>query len=119
MGAVTDGMDIKEYVENDRQEYLLMCYKAADNLSDEKYREIFQNLKEEGILINSRYDDAEWVLRGTDGRKFHVRFDMEENETWNGRLKHFALIKLDVEKADVHSTSVNIKRIMNELLVTD
>lgn len=118
MGAVTDGMDITEYMENGRQEYLLMHYKAADNLSDEKYRERFQNLKEEGILINSGYDDAEWILRGNDGRKFYVRFDME-NETWNGSLKHFALLKLDVQKADIHSTSVNIKRIMKELTVTD
>ena len=53
MGAVTDGMDITEYMENGRQEYLLMRYKAADNLSDEKYRETFQNLKEEGSLVNA------------------------------------------------------------------
>lgn len=114
-----DGMDIKEYVENDRQEYLLMRYKAADNLLDEKYREIFQNLKEEGILVNECYDDVEWVLRGNDGRKFYVRFDMVRSDLWNDRLKHFALLKLDVQKADIHSTSVNIKRIMNELSVTD
>ena len=119
MGAVTDGMDITEYMENGRQEYLLMRYKAADNLSDEKYRETFQNLKEEGILVNECYDDVEWVLRGNDGRKFYVRFDMDRGAVWNGRLKHFALLELDVEKADIHSTSVNIKRIMNELSMTD
>lgn len=118
MGAVTNGMDITEYVENDRQEYLLMCYKAADNLSDEKYGQMFYNLRSEGILVNERYDDVEWVLKGNDGRKFHVRFDMEENETWNNRLKHFALVKLDVEKADIHSASVNIKRIKAELRET-
>lgn len=119
MGAVTDGMDITEYMENGRQEYLLMRYKAADNLSDEKYRETFQNLKEEGILVNECYDDAEWVLRGNDGRKFYVRFDMVRSDLWNDRLKHFALLKLDVQKADIHSASVSIKRIMNELSVTD
>ena len=119
MGAVTDGMDITEYMENGRQEYLLMRYKAADNLSDEKYRETFQNLKEEGILVNECYDDVEWVLRGNDGRKFYVRFDMVRSDLWNDRLKHFALLKLDVQKADIHSASVSIKRIMNELSVTD
>lgn len=119
MGAVTDGMDITEYMENGRQEYLLMRYKAADNLSDEKYREMFHDLRSEGILVNERYDDAEWVLRGNDGRKFYVKFDMDRGAAWNDRLKHFALIKLDVEKADVHSTSVNVKRIMKELPVTD
>lgn len=119
MGAVTDGMDITEYMENGRQEYLLMRYKAADNLSDEKYREMFYDLRSEGILVNERYDDVEWVLRGNDGRKFYVKFDIDKGAAWNDRLKHFALIKLDVEKVDVHSTSVNVKRIMKELPVTD
>ncbi len=119
MGSATNGMDITEYMENDRQEYLIMHYKAADNLSDVKYGEMFCNLQSEGILVNERYNDVEWVLKGSDGRKFHIRFDMEENELWNNRLKHFALLKLDVEKADIHSTSVNIKRIKAELLVTD
>lgn len=119
MGAVTDGMDITEYMENGRQEYLLMRYKAADNLSDEKYGQMFYNLRSEGILVNEHYDDVEWVLKGNDGRKFYVKFDMDKGVAWNDRLKHFALIKLDVEKADVHSTSVNVKRIMKELPVTD
>lgn len=119
MGAVTDGMDITEYMENGRQEYLLMRYKAADNLSDEKYGQMFYNLRSEGILVNEHYDDVEWVLKGNDGRKFYVKFDMDRGAAWNDRLKHFALIKLDVEKADVHSISVNVKRIMKELPVTD
>ena len=59
------------------------------------------------------------MVRGNDGRKFYVRFDMDRGAVWNGRLKHFALLELDVEKADIHSTSVNIKRIMNELSMTD
>lgn len=119
MSLTTDGMNITEYMENDRQEYMLIRYKVVDNLSDEKYGKIFNNLQSEGILVNERYNDVEWVLKGSDGRKFHIRFDMEENELWNNRLKHFALLKLDVEKADIHSTSVNIKRIKAELLVTD
>lgn len=119
MGSATNGMDITEYMENDRQEYLIMHYKAADNLSDVKYGEMFCNLQSEGILVNVHYNDVEWVLKGNDGRKFHVRFDMEENETWNNRLKHFALLKLDVEKADIHSVSVNIKRIKAELTKTN
>lgn len=119
MGAVTDGMSITDYMESDRQGYLLMHYKVVDNLPDEKYEEIFQNLKEERILINNSYGDVEWVLKRNDGRKFHVRFDIGENRIWNDRLKHFALLKLDVQKADIHSTSVNIKRIMKELIKTD
>lgn len=119
MGAVADGMDIMNYMEDGSQDYLLVHYKIVDSLWDEKYRGIFQNLKEEGVLINSYYDDAEWVLKGNDGRKFYVKFDMDRSALWNDRLKHFALLKLDVQKADAHSTSVNIKRIMNELLVTD
>lgn len=119
MSLTTDGMNITQYIENNRQEYMLMRYKTADNLSDEKYGEMFCNLQSEGILVNEHYDDVEWVLKGNDGRKFHVRFDMEENALWNNRLKHFALLKLDVEKADIHSTSVNIKRIKTELQETD
>ncbi len=119
MGVVTDGMSIMNYMENGGQDYLLVYYKIADGLSDERYREIFQNLKQEGILMNSHYNDAEWVLKENDGRKFYVRFDMDRGAVWNDRLKHFALLKLDVQKADIHSTSVNIKRIMNELSETD
>lgn len=118
MGSATSGMDITEYMENDRQEYLIMHYKAADNLTAVKYGEMFCNLQSEGILVNEHYDDMEWVLKGNDGRKFHVRFDMKENESWNNRLKHFALLKLDVEKVDIHSASVNIKRIKAELSKT-
>ncbi len=119
MSLTTDGMNITEYMENDRQEYMLIRYKVVDNLSDEKYGKMFNNLQSEGILVNECYDNMEWVLKGNDGRKFYVRFDIEENELWNNRLKHFALLKLDVEKADIHSTSVNIKRIKAELLETD
>ena len=119
MGAVTDGMNIMNYMENGGQDYLLVHYRIADSLSDEKYREIFQNLKQEGILVNSHYDDVEWVLKENDGRKFYVRFDTDRGAVWNDRLKHFALLKLDVQKADIHSTSVNIKRIMLELFETD
>lgn len=119
MGAVTDGMSIMNYMENDGQDYLLVHYKMTDDLSDERYRKIFQDLKEEGILINSHYDDAEWVLKENEGRKFYVSFDMDRGAVWNDRLKHFALLKLDAQKADVHSTSVNIKRVMKELPVTD
>lgn len=119
MGAVAGGMNIMDYMENDRQDYLLMRYKAADDLSDGKYGEIFQKLNDEGILINDCYADVEWVLKGYDGRKFHVRFDIKESDAWNERLKHFALMKLDAQKADIHSTSVNIKRIMKELHETN
>lgn len=119
MGAVTDGMNITDYMKSDRKEYLLMRYKVVDDLPDEKYTEMFQNLRDEGILINNSYDDVEWVLKGSDGRKFHVKFDIDENAIWNDRLKHFALLKLNAQKADIHSTSVNIKRIMKELLETD
>ena len=119
MGAVTGGMSIMNYMENDGQDHLLVHYKTVDDLSDERYRKIFQDLKEEGILINSYYDDAEWVLKENEGRKFYVSFDMDGGAVWNDRLKHFALLKLDAQKADVHSTSVNIKRVMKELPVTD
>ena len=119
MGAATDGMNIMEYIENDRQEYLLMRYKVVDNFSDENYGKMFYNLQSEGILVNEHYDNVEWILKGNNGRKFHVRFDMEENEAWNNRLKHFALLKLDVEKADIHSVSVYIKRIKTELSKTN
>lgn len=119
MGAIMGGMNIMDYMENDRQDYLLMHYKAADNLSEERYGEIFQKLNDEGILINNSYTDVEWVLKGSDGRKFHVRFDIDESNVWNDRLKHFALMKLDAQKADIHSTSVNIKRIMKELHETN
>ena len=53
MGAVTGGMSIMNYMENDGQDHLLVHYKMVDDLSDERYRKIFQDLKEEGILINS------------------------------------------------------------------
>ncbi len=118
MGAVTDGMDITDYMESDRQEYLLMHNKVTDDFSDEKYGEMFQSLKKEGIIVNDCYHDVEWVLKGSDGRKSHVRFDMEESEPWDERLKHFALLKLDKQKADIHSTSVNLKRIKMELSQT-
>ena len=119
MGAVTDGMNIMDYMENDRRDYLLMHYKVVNDLSEERYKEIFQRLNDERILINDCYDDVEWVLKGSDGRKFHVMFSIDKNTIWNDRLKHFALMKLDAQKADIHSTSVNIKRIMKELLETD
>lgn len=118
MSLTIDGMNIVEYMENDRQEYLLMRYKIVDRLTDEEYEKMLHNLQAESILVNESYEDMEWILRGSDGRKFHVKFDVEEGELWNNRLKHFALLKLDVEKADIHSTSVNIKRIKRELLKT-
>lgn len=119
MASAVNGMNIMEYMENDRQEYLMMYYKVTDNFSDEKYGEMFYHLQSEGILVNMHYNDVEWVLKGKDGRKFHVSFDMEEKESWNNKLKHFALLKLDVEKADIHSVSVNIKRIKAELSKTN
>lgn len=54
MGAVADGMDIMNYMEDGSQDYLLVHYKIVDSLWDEKYRGIFQNLKEEGVLINEK-----------------------------------------------------------------
>lgn len=157
MGIASDGMKISEYIENGRQEYFWMHYKMVDNFSDERYREMFQNLKKEGILANNSYDDIKWVLKGSEGRKYHVSFDlvpcptvsktdasgqesqgttgsgetavrlfgsrqevtaMETAFSWNDRLKHYALLKLAVQKADIHSTSVNVKRIKAELLET-
>lgn len=119
MGTAVKGMAVTDCMENDRQDYLLLHYKVMDDLSDERYRKIFQSLKEEKIIINDSYSDVEWILKGGDGRKYHVRFDMGKGDVWNDRLKHFALIKLDMQKADIHSTSVNIKRIKVELLATN
>ena len=59
MSLTTDGMNITEYMENDRQEYMLIRYKVVDNLSDEKYGKMFNNLQSEGILVNECYDNME------------------------------------------------------------
>ena len=118
MGAAIDGMNITDYIENDTQNYLLIHYKVTDDFSQDKYREIFQKLSDEGIIINNCYDDVEWVLKGSDGRKSHIKFDIDRSGLWIDRLKHFALLKLDLQKADIPFTSVNIKRIMKELLET-
>lgn len=119
MGIAADGMKITEYMENGRQEYLWLHYKAADSLPDEKYHEVFESLRACNVIISDCYEDVEWVLKGSDGRKFHVRFDIDNSDLWNERLKHYALLKLEVQKADIHSTSVNIKRIKMELFETD
>lgn len=119
MGIAADGMKITEYMENGRQEYLWIHHKATDNFQDEEYRKMFQSLKAEKVIISDCYEDTEWILKGGDGRKFHVRFDMDNSALWNDRLKHYALLKLEVQKADIHSTSVNIKRIKAELPETN
>jgi len=119
MGVVMNGMDITEYIENDGQDYLLIRYKIKDDFSDKRYREIFQNLKNQRIIVNVCYDDIEWVLKGNDGRKDHIKFDTNISTLWNDRLKHFLLIKLDVQKVDVHSASKSISGIKAELFKSD
>ncbi len=103
MGLVTDGMDITEYVENDTQDYFLVHYKVTDGFSEDEYREIFQNLKNEGIIVNDHYDDAEWIFKKSDGRKHYIKINIDIQPSWNERLKHFALVKLDMQKADCYS----------------
>lgn len=120
MGSVAEGMDIIDYIENDRQDYLVVHYKVKDVYSDEKYGEMFQNLQDEGIIVNNCYDDAEWVLKGSDGRKTYIRFDISIISTsWNDRLKHFTLIKLDMQKANVNSVRISLNGIKVELLKTN
>lgn len=119
MGAVMEGIDVTDYIENDRQDYLVIRYKVKDVFSDEKCREIFQNLKNEGVIINDCYDDMQWGLKGSDGRKTYIKYDIGINTLWNERLKHFALIKLDVQKVDVHSARISINGIKAELLKTN
>lgn len=114
-----EGMDVTDYIENDRQDYLVVRYKIKDVFSDEKYREIFQNLKDEGVIINNCYDDMQWGLKGSDGRKTYIKYDICINALWNERLKHFALIKLDVQKVDVHSARISISGIKAELRKTN
>ena len=119
MGAVTDGMDITDYIENDTQDYLLVHYKVTDDFSEDKYREMFQRLKSEGIVVNDHYEDAEWILKKDDGRKHHVKFDVDIPVPWNEKLKHFALVKLDMQKADCYSVSSAVRRIKAELIKTN
>lgn len=117
--TMINGMDITDYIENDKQDYLLIRYKVKDVLSDKRYREIFQSLKNEGIIVNDCYNDIEWILKKSDGRKLHVKFNIDINTLWNERLKHFTLIKLDMQKVDCYSISSAVRRIKAELLETN
>jgi len=119
MGAVADGMDITEYIENDTQDYFLVHYKVTDGFSEDEYREIFQNLKNKGVIVNDHYNDAEWILKRSDGRKHHVKFNIDIYASWNEKLKHFALVKLDMQKADCYSVSSAIRRVKAELSETN
>ncbi len=119
MGAAIDGMDITDYIENDTQDYMLIHYKVTDDFSEEKYREIFHRLKSKGIMVNDDYDDKEWILKKNDGRKHHVKFNIEINALWNEKLKHFVLVKLDMQKADCYSVSSAVRRIKAELSETN
>lgn len=119
MGAVPEGMDITEYIENDTQDYFLVRYKVTDDFSEDEYRKMFQDLRSEGIIVNAYYDDTEWILKKSDGRKHHVKFNIDIQPLWNEKLKHFALIKLDMQKADCYSVYSAIGRIKTELTETN
>lgn len=119
MGAVTEGMDITDYIENDTQDYMLIHYKVTDDYSEEKYREMFQILKSKGIIVNDGYDDMEWILKKSDGRKHHIKFNMDIDTLWNEKLKHFVLVKLDMQKADCYSVISAVRRIREELAKTN
>lgn len=119
MGAAIDGMDITDYIENDTRDYMLIHYKVTDNLSDDKYKEIFQSIKSEGIIVSEEYGDMEWILKKSDGRKLHIKFNIDINRLWNEKLKHFVLIKLDKQKADCYSVCSAVRRIKAELSKTN
>lgn len=119
MRTVKNGMDITDYIENDTRDYLLVHYKITDDLSVNQCREIFQNLRSKGIIVNDSYDDIEWILKKSDGRKLYIKFDTDINVLWNEKLKHFALVKLDMQKADCYSVCSAIRRIKAELLKTN
>lgn len=119
MGAAIDGMDITDYIENDTRDYMLVHYKVTDDFSEDKYREMFQGLKSEGIIVNDGYDDMEWILKKSDGRKLHIKFNMDTDTLWNEKLKHFILVKLDMQKADCYSAVSAVRRIREELAKTN
>lgn len=119
MGTVTDGMNVTEYIENDTRDYLLIHYKVTDDFSEDEYREMFQSVKSEGVIVNECYDDITWILKKSDGRKYYLRFDMDIHASWNEKLKHFAMVKLDIQKVDCYSVSSAVRRVKAELSETN
>lgn len=112
------GMNIEEYVENDKKDYLVLNYKVVDDFTDGEYLEMFQKLKDESIIRNISYNDIEWVLQRADGHKNHIKFDMGIRPLVNEKLRHYILLKLHKQKVSVHTASIHLKAIKTELLET-
>ncbi len=118
ISATLKGISIFEYVENDKKEFLVLNYKMTDEFSDEKYLEIFEKLKNEGIIKNSNYSDTKWVLKMEEGYKCYISFDLGVRPFLNEKLRHYILMKLHVQKIDVETARICFNQIKAELLET-
>lgn len=118
MSAAIKGMNISEYVENNNNNYLVLNYEVVDELSDEEYFEMFQDLKNEGIIKNHNYYDMEWILLKENGHKCHLLFDLEVRPFFNEKLRHYTLLKLHIEKLRTATVRNQFCAIKAELLET-
>mgnify|MGYP006990121640 FL=1 len=95
-----------QYIEENDTEYLLIKHKMENSFEEKEYRKYFDELKEEGVLINDNYENNEWIcFADKDSATRRLYFTFEAYPKINSAMKNYILVKLFVQKSSL--TTVN------------
>lgn len=106
------GMTVKQYIGENDKEYLVVKHKVGNLVDDTQYKEYFERLKDEGILLNNFYDDEKWIcFEDKDSPTKALSFSfMEAYPETKIIVKNYMLLKLYVQRSSL--TTVK-KRLMH------
>lgn len=115
------GINVTSYIENEETtSYIILNYKTTDTLTHEKYLQIFDELKEENILINCKFEDNIWIISDKEtSKKAKLKFQFEIRKDYNLKLKHFFLMKVGIQKLNPHSTVLQMRKLTSVIYDTN
>ena len=114
------GMTVREYVGENKSSYLIFKYKV-NNTSEEIYRQWFDELKKEGKIISSSYDDNLWIcFEDKDSPTKRLSFSfLDAHPQMEKIVKNYVLVKLYVQKCSLPTAAKRLLHIKHFMEDTD
>lgn len=116
------GVKIKRYIENENSNHVLVVKEIvtfSSNDIDTKYRSYFDDLIDEGILLNCEFNDSIWHGVDEFENNIFLRFSFELQPDINTALKCYALIKICEQYSSLGNTYKAINFISDILTDTN